>query len=54
MMRLLILWCMLYEVTGMAKWMTKEECKKQLRVGEYIMGSPVKFSDKRVLKVIYS
>jgi hypothetical protein len=36
---------------GMAKWMTKEECGKQLRVGEFIMGSKSKASDKRTIKV---
>jgi hypothetical protein len=35
----------------MAKWMTKEECGKQLRVGEFIMGSKAKGSDKRTIKV---
>lgn len=35
----------------MAKWMTKEECGKQLRVGEFIMGSKAVSSDKRTIKV---
>lgn len=37
--------------SGMAKWMTKEECGKQIRVGEVIMGSEAKPSDKRTIKV---
>jgi hypothetical protein len=38
-------------VAGMAKWMTKEECGKELRVGQYIMGSKAQLSDKRTIKV---
>lgn len=38
-------------VAGMAKWMTKEECGKQLRVGEFIMGSKAQLSEKRTIKV---
>jgi hypothetical protein len=40
-------------VAGMAKWMTKEECGKQLRVGEFLMGSKAQLSEKRTIKVAF-
>ncbi len=38
-------------VSGMAVWMTKEECKKTMRVGELIMGSEATLSTLREVQV---
>jgi len=50
----LLLWLGSYliaSVSGMAIWMTKEECKKPLRIGELIMGSEAIFSAQRGIRV---
>ena len=48
---LYVSYCLVAPAFGMAVWMTKEECKKTMRVGELIMGSEAVLSTLREVQV---